>query len=109
MEEVKTEQVSATDVEKIYSFLAYVFFFSILIYRAKKESDFVQHHSRQGMILFFLTIANFIFMAIPFLGWVLIPFLNIAIIILFVIGANNALAGNMNKLPLIGQFSNIIK
>ena len=109
MEEVKSVEPTGTDIEKIFAFLSYIFFFGILIYRTKKDSNYVQHHAKQGILLFVLSLINFILMAVPVLGWVLIPILNLALFILFVVGANNALSGNTNKLPLIGQFSNIIK
>jgi len=109
MEEVKSAQPTGTDIEKVYAFLSYIFFFGILIYRTKKDSDYVQHHAKQGIILFILSLINFILMAVPVLGWVLIPILNLVIFILFIIGTNNALSGNVNKLPVIGQFSNVIK
>ena len=109
MEEVKGVQDQATDIEKLFAFLSYIMFFCILIYRSKKDSEFVQHHARQGIILFALSLTNFILMAIPVVGWILIPVINIAVFVYFIIGANNALSGNMNKLPVIGQFANIIK
>lgn len=109
MEEVKSPNVDVSDVEKLFSFLSYIFFFGILIYRTKRDSDYVQHHAKQGMILFVLSLVNFILMAIPVLGWFLMPFLNIAVLIFFIIGANNALTGSIANLPFIGQFSNIIK
>ena len=109
MEEVKTVQAEASDSEKLFAFLSYVFFFGILIYRSKKDSDYVQFHAKQGMILFILSLFNFILMAIPVLGWLLIPLINLAALILFVIGANNALLGKTQKLPIIGQCANIIK
>ena len=83
MEEVKGEQVSATDIEKLFAFLSYVLFFGVLVYRTKKDSDYVQLHAKQGIILFILSLVNFILMAIPVLGWILVPFLNLAILILF--------------------------
>jgi len=110
MEEVKSVEVSASDLEKLYAFLGYFLFFGFLIYKAKKDSDFVQHHAKQGMVLFSLSfIANLVLVIIPFLGWALMFFLSIASVAFFIFGANNALTGNMQKLPFIGQFSNVIK
>lgn len=109
MEEVKKVDETVTDIEKIYSFLSYMLFFGVLIYRMKHESSYVQFHAKQGMILFGLSLANFIFMAIPFVGWFLIPLLNIACLVFFVIGATNALNGKNTELPFIGQFAAVIK
>ncbi len=110
MEEVKSVETPATDTEKIFAFLSYVFFFGILIYKTQKDSDFVQFHSRQGMVLFLINfVGNLFLMVIPILGWALMFFLNIAVLILFVIGALNSLNGNKKDLPVVGQLSNIIK
>ena len=64
MEEVKQVEESVSDVERIYGLLSYVFFFGILIYKAKKDSEFVQVHAKQGIVLFVLSLVNFILMAI---------------------------------------------
>jgi uncharacterized membrane protein len=110
MEEVKNVEVPASDLEKIYAFLSYCMFFGFLIYKAKKDSDFVQHHAKQGMVLFSISfIANLVLLIIPVLGWALMFFVTIASVIYFIIGANNALVGNLEKLPFIGHFSNAIK
>ena len=109
MEEVKSVETTGSDIERLFAFISYIFFFGILIYRTKRDSEYVQHHAKQGIILFVLGLINFILMAVPVLGWILIPILNLIIFILFIIGTNNALSGNMNRLPLIGQFSNVIK
>lgn len=109
MEEVQAVEEKANDIEKIYALLSYIFFFSILVYINKKDSDFVLHHAKQGLLVFVLSLANFVLVAVPVLGWILVPVLNIAIFVLFIIGVNNALAGKKANLPIIGQFSNIIK
>ena len=110
MEEVKGVEVSANDVEKLYAFLSYFMFFGFLIYRSNPESDYIKHHAKQGMVLFGLSfIANLVLVIIPFLGWALMFFLNIASLVFFIIGANNALGGNLETLPFIGQFSSVIK
>lgn len=109
MEEVKKDEVQVNDIEKLFAFLSYMLFFGVLIYRTKKDSEYVQFHAKQGMLLFGISLANFILMAIPFLGWILIPILNVSCLVLFVMGANNALCGNKKMLPLIGALESVIK
>jgi len=109
MEEVKVSDEQYSDVEKLFAFLSYVFFFGILVYRTKKDSAYVVEHAKQGIVLFGLSLTNFILMAIPILGWMLVPFLNLALMVLFVIGANNALSGKKVSLPIVGGLSSIIK
>lgn len=110
MEEVKSAEVSVSDMEKVYAFISYVAFFGFLIYKNNKESEFVQFHAKQGMLLFMASfIANLVFMIIPLLGGVLAFFVNVIYLVFFILGANNALAGKMERVPLVGQFSNVIK
>jgi fumarate reductase subunit D len=110
MEEVKSAEITASDMEKVFAFISYVVFFGFLIYKNNKESDYVQFHAKQGMILFSASfIVNLIFMILPVLGAVLAFFVNIVYLVFFILGANNALSGKMEKVPLIGQFSNVIK
>jgi len=110
MEEVKNVEVSASDNDKIFGFLSYILVFSFLIYKNKKDSDFIQHHAKQGILLFSTSfVVNLVLLVVPVLGGALAFFVNIASLVFFIIGANNALSGNLERLPIIGQFSNIIK
>jgi fumarate reductase subunit D len=108
MEEIKRSEMRVTDTDKLFALVSYILFLGILIYRNKKDNEYVLFHSKQGIVLFGLYLVNFILMAIPFLVW-LIPFLYIAVLILFFIGADNALSGKMTKLPFIGQCSDLLK
>jgi uncharacterized membrane protein len=89
--------------------VAYVIFFIPLLTNAK-DDPFVKYHVKQGMVLFICSvIVWFIARVMPVIGWVASPILNIAILILLIIGIINAVNGEEKPLPLIGQFSSKLK
>lgn len=71
---------------------------SILIYFSRKDSKFIQYHSRQGIVLFLMTIP---LSFIPYIGRYLI-FLAVAGMLL---GFINAAGGQTRDVPLIGRLS----
>lgn len=96
---------SAEDIEKnkAIAALAYLIFFLPLI--AAQDSSYARFHGNQGLLLFILAFGgNAILTIIPILGWILIPFFSLFVIILAVIGILNAVNGKAKDLPLIGQF-----
>ncbi len=101
------QQAEKEDVEKnkAYAILAYIIFFIPLL--AAKESKFAMYHANQGLVLFLSAIIlNFVGTIIPLLGWfIIIPFGNLLILVLAIIGIINAANGNLKQLPLIGGIS----
>ncbi len=77
---------------------SYVWIMSVLIYFSRKESKFVQYHSRQGIVLFLMTIP---LSFIPYIGRYLI-FLAVAGMLL---GFINAAGGQTRDVPLVGKLS----
>ena len=89
--------------------VAYVVFF-IPFLTDSKDDPFVKFHAKQGLVLFLASvIAWFIIMVIPIFGWILSPFLQLATIILAIIGIMTALKGEEKQLPLIGKFADKLK
>jgi len=94
---------SDSDIQqnKGMAIVAYILFFVPLL--AAKESPFAQYHARQGLNLFLLALAaNIVLGIIPILGWILLPFVNLGILGLAIIGILAAVNGQMKPLPLIG-------
>ncbi len=89
--------------------VAYIVFFIPLLTEAK-DDPFVKYHVKQGLVLFICSvIVWFIARAIPVFGWVLSPLLNIAILVLAIIGIVNAVNGDEKPLPFIGSFADKLK
>ncbi|WP_235886021.1 hypothetical protein [Paenibacillus cymbidii] len=84
--------------------VAYIIFFIPLL--AAKDSPFAMYHANQGLTLFLAAVAvNIVFTIIPIIGWILLPFANLAIVVLAILGIINAANGTTKPLPLIGSIT----
>ena len=102
----QSTQMPATknDVEenKVMAALSYIWILSVLFLLLKKESPFVQFHAKQGVVIFAASvIAGFI----PIIGWLL----NIALLVVAIMGIVNAYQGKSTKLPFIFTIAEQIK
>ena len=96
---------SSEDIEKnkVIAALAYLIFFLPLL--AAQDSSYARFHANQGLLLFILGFSgNTILTIIPILGWILIPFFSLFVLILAVMGILNAINGKAKDLPLIGKY-----
>lgn len=93
------------DVEKNKTMagLSYLLFFLPLI--ACPESGYARFHANQALLLLIVAIAgNVILGIIPMIGWMLMPFFGIGVLILGIIGFVNGFGSKAKRLPLIGRF-----
>jgi uncharacterized membrane protein len=111
MEEQKVGQVpnqmfEKEDIEKnkAMAILAYIIFLLPLL--AAKDSKFAMYHTNQGLVLFLLALAvNVVGGIMPFIGWfIIIPFGNLLVVVLAILGIINAAKGEAKPLPIIGGF-----
>lgn len=96
----------STDIQsnKGMAILAYILFFVPLI--AAKDSKYAWYHANQGLTLFLAgVIVNVVLGIIPFIGWLLLPLANLAIVILAVLGIVAAAQGQVKPLPFIGSYT----
>lgn len=96
----------AVDVQKNkgMAVIAYIIFFVPLL--VAKDSAFAKYHANQGLILLICAVAlNFVLGIIPFLGWFLLPFANLAVFVFAILGIINAANGLMKPLPYIGEYT----
>lgn len=84
--------------------IAYILFFVPLL--AAQNSPFAKYHANQGLTLFLTCVVlNIVLGIIPIIGWVLLPFANLACVLLAVIGILSAAQGGAKPLPVIGKFT----
>src|SRR3989338_9975686 len=77
---------------------SYVWIMSVIIYIARKDSSFIQYHSKQGIVFFLLTIPAAM---IPMIG-------NILVLIIaggMVLGFLHAAQGKYEDVPIAGDFA----
>ncbi|WP_245394424.1 hypothetical protein [Isachenkonia alkalipeptolytica] len=102
-EESTTYTQEDIEKNKAIAALAYLIFFLPLL--AAQDSSYARFHANQGLLLFILGFGgNTILTIIPILGWIIIPFFSLFVIILGVMGILNAINGKAKDLPLIGQY-----
>jgi uncharacterized membrane protein len=88
--------------------LSYVlgFITGIIFYVIEKENKFVRFHAMQSIIVFgFFFVVGFILAVIPVIGWVLLPIISIAELIVWILLMVKAYKGEMFKLPIAGDLA----
>lgn len=93
------------DIEKNKTMagLSYLLFFLPLL--VCPESKYAKFHANQSLMLLITTIAgNVILGIIPVIGWILLPFFDIGVLILGIMGLVNGFGGKASQLPIIGKF-----
>lgn len=101
-----SEVFEASDVNgnKGMAAVAYILFFIPML--AAQRSRFAMYHANQGLTLLLVSVlANIVLGIIPVLGWILLPFVNLGILVLAIIGIIAAAQGTVRPLPLIGGFT----
>lgn len=94
------------DIEnnKTMAGLSYFLFFLLLI--VCPESGYAKFHANQSLLLLITDVAgNIILGIIPVIGWMLMPFFGISVLILGIMGLINGFGGKAKPLPLIGKFT----
>jgi uncharacterized membrane protein len=72
----------------------------------EKENKFVRFHAMQSVILFgFLFVLQIVLSFIPFIGWILMPIVGIAGLILWILLMFKAYNGETYKLPVVGDMA----
>lgn len=77
---------------------SYVWIMSVLLYAARRDSPFIRYHSKQAMVLFFLSIG---FAIIPFIGQFLMLFAIAGMLYGFVTAAQ----GQYTDIPIVTQLA----
>lgn len=93
----KSEDVSAN---KTITFLSYIGFLCLVPLLARGESEFAKFHAKQGVVLLILWIIGGI---LTFIGIGVV--IQIATVVLSIIGLINVNDGKMKDLPVIGEWA----
>ncbi len=94
---------------RIIAAIGYLWILCLLPLLGKRESEFAQHHGKQGLVL---TITSFIIWLIawfPVIGWFIGFFGTIGLLVLAVTGIQKALKGEYWEMPLLGKYAKQIQ
>lgn len=89
--------------------LAYIVFFVPLLTSAKND-PFVKFHVKQGLVLLITgLICGIIIDVLPGVTLIIAPVLDIALLVLTILGISNASKGKEKELPIIGKYAKEFK
>ena len=78
----------------------------LVFFLIEKENKFVRFHAMQSIITFgALTVLFMVLGFIPFVGWIIMPFLGLAQLVLWILLMVKAYNGVYFKLPVIGDLA----
>jgi uncharacterized membrane protein len=111
MSEVKKSQSKEISEGKVCAILAYLLVGIIWYFVDEKikKNSFANFHVKQALVLIIISLAGSIILGMTFvLAW-LIPFYQIAILVLIIIGMINASNEQKKELPFIGKYAQKLK
>lgn len=88
--------------------LAYLGPLVLIPFLMNKDNEFVKFHTKQGLVLFGLEIIIMVVGNMMYL-WMLGTLLNLATLVLTIIGIVNVVQGQRKELPVIGSLAHSIK
>ena len=92
------------EANKVVAGLSYLLFFLPLI--VCPQSRYARFHANQALVLLIAGIAGHVVLGmIPVIGWLMLPFFGLGVLLLGIIGLINGFGGKDRRLPLIGQFT----
>ncbi|MSR67508.1 hypothetical protein EXS65_01610 [Candidatus Peribacteria bacterium] len=94
----ETPEQADIRINKDVAAFSYVWIMSVIIYFSRKDSSFIRYHSKQGIILFLLSIPVSL---IPGIG----SYLMFIVVAGMLLGFLNAANGQMRDVPLVGPLS----
>jgi uncharacterized membrane protein len=105
---VKDFASGAQNNDMVMGVLSYLGPLVLVPYLMNKNSDFVKFHTKQGMVLFGLEVVIMIVSNMMYL-WMLGSLLNLATLVLTIMGIVNVVQGHKKELPVIGSLASNFK
>lgn len=87
--------------DSLLAALSYVWILCLVPLFLRRDSSFVQHHAKQGLLLFAVEIVGWPIFGIPVIGW----FLGLVVLVLAITGFVKALSGEEWNMPFLGKYA----
>lgn len=101
---VPTFDKKDVDENKVIACLSYLSILFLIPLLAKKDSKFCQEHAKQGLVIVLAHIALIVIGVIPVLGWMILFFGGLVLLVVDLIGLVKCLQGGFWEIPLIGKY-----
>ena len=89
----------------LMSVLAYIGILVVIPYLMAKDDPIVKFHIKQGLVLVVIEIAVWVAGSMIYMLAPVLMLVNLAALVLSIIGIVNVIQGNQKELPFVGQFS----
>ena len=99
------QNTDAANKSMAMAMIAYLGVFVIVSYLVAKDDPFVKFHIKQGLVLLTIEIAAAFLATFMWMFWPLVEIVNIAIVVLTIIGIVHAAQRKETELPFVGDFS----
>jgi uncharacterized membrane protein len=95
------------DVKKnrFFAAVGYLWILCLIPLYLRKQSPFVQHHGKQGFVLFVVSLAFWVLGWLPVLGWVFWLLVPLSIGVASLVGFVQAVRGKAWELPVLASFA----
>ena len=100
---------TAPERNTVMAVLAYIGPLVIVSYLLAKDDPFVKFHIKQGFTLFVIEVIAWIISMVMYQLWPVTHIINIAALILSILGIVNAVKGQEKSLPIVGKYSSHFK
>lgn len=88
----------------LLAYITIIGFIVAIIMHGNKKTALGAYHLRQALGLFLTGfVGSIVLTMIPVVGWILLPFFTLAVIILAVLGIVAAVGGKQKPLPVLGE------
>ena len=101
------EKISGTDILLAAASYLWILFLAPFIWR--RDSKFVMHHARQGLVLFLFECLVALVGWIPLLGWFVSMAAGLFLALMALFGIVHALMGEDWEMPVLGAYAKKIK
>lgn len=95
--------------DRAFAAISYISILCLVSLLLKKDSQFVQFHAKQGVVLLIAEVILCFVNIIPYFGYGVWRILSLAFLVISVIGIVNAWKGKYWKLPLLSEYAKNIK
>jgi uncharacterized membrane protein len=93
------------DNKTLMAALSYVSILVLIPYLMAKNDPFVHYHIKQGLVLLVIELAVYVLGMVIWMLYPVLGLINLATLVLSIIGIVNVVQGKEKELPLVGQFS----
>lgn len=100
-----TPNTSTMTNNTVMAVLSYIGPLVIVAYLMSKGDEFVKFHTKQGMVVFGIEVLAMIFSPMMYSFWMILNIVNLATLVLSVIGIVNVIQGNKKELPIVGSLA----